>query len=550
MSTAYNVGIYCRLSEKEAGGQEDTSISIQNQQAIIERHVANEGWNVYKVYIDDGKRGVTFDRPQFNAMVRDIKDGKLNCVITKDITRLGRNSQQSSAWREFFLEHGVRYISLHNGIDIKDEDDDDGLSIALMELISEHYPKSVSKNVRKIKKEMAQQGKFSNGRAPYGYVKSPENKHILVVDENVAHNVARIYRLYNGGMTGRAIADLFNSEGIPTANTYYYCHLMKKPNPYNSNKDMWGSATVMNILKNPTYYGAIVNGKRTVKSYKDKRIIRRDESEWIIIEDKHTPIVTREMWDNAQAISKKNHKDTVRRSADGEVSIFASILKCADCGGNMVFNRKENKTNTREYFRCSTYTQKGKDVCPMHSADYDVIYQAVLKDIQQYAVLAIEDEHKLIKKILNDNNEFKNKNVNRYTRLIRESKNRVKQIDELLVSLFEEKLNGDVSDTNYKRMMKKYEDEQTKLSTDISQMENELEECQRVQHDLSAWIERVKDCITIDSLTRQIAVELIDRIEVSETYSVDGKPNIDLHIVYRFGIPTSKSNAMTNKIAC
>jgi len=248
--------------------------------------------------------------------------------------------------------------------------------------------------------------------------------------------------------------------------------------------------------------------------------------------------------------AKKNHKDTVRRSADGEASIFASILKCADCGGNMVFNRKENKTSTREYFRCSTYTQKGKDACPMHSADYDVIYQAVLKDVQQYAVLAVEDEQKLIDKILNDNEEFTNKNVNRYTRLIRESKKRVKQIDELLVSLFEEKLNGDVTDTIYKRMMKKYEDEQATLIADISQMENELEECQRVKHDLSAWIERVKDCITIDSLTRQIVVELIERIEVSETYSVDGKPNIDLHIAYRFGIPASKSNAMTNKIAC
>jgi len=237
MSTAYNVGIYCRLSEKDVENRGDTSISIQNQQAIIERYVAEKGWNVYKVYIDDGKRGVTFDRPQFNAMIRDIENGKINCVITKELTRLGRNYQESGKFRDFFLEHGVRYVAIHDGIDIKSEDDDDGLTIPFKEIFGEYYPKSVSKNVRKIKKEMAEQGKISNGRAPYGYVKSPENKHVLVVDENVAHNVVRIYELYNGGMTGRAIADLFNSEGIPTANTYYY-NLIKKPNPYNRNKDM------------------------------------------------------------------------------------------------------------------------------------------------------------------------------------------------------------------------------------------------------------------------------------------------------------------------
>jgi len=175
----------------------------------------------------------------------------------------------------------------------------------------------------------------------------------------------------------------------------------------------------------------------------------------------------------------------------------------------------------------------------MHSIDYGVVHAEVLADMQRYAVLAIEDEKKLVDRILKDNNDFKDKSVSRYQRTIRESKNRVKQLDGFLASLFEEKLQGNVSDMQFKRLAQNYKDEQTKLMADISTMEIELEECQRIQHDLGAWIERVKECITIDSLTRQIVVELIDRIEVSETYTVDGQPTIDLHIAYRFGVSSS-----------
>jgi DNA invertase Pin-like site-specific DNA recombinase len=548
MSTAYNVGIYCRLSREDVkNGKRDFSVSIENQQAMIEKLVAENGWNVYKVYIDDDFSGTNFERPAFQEMMNDAENGRLNCIITKDLSRFGRDYIKSGWYRELLTRYGVRFLTANGEHDSSNNSGYDVFT-PIKEIMNEMYAADIGLKVRATKKLMAEQGKFSNGRAPFGYLKSPENKHKLVIDENAAHIVVRIFELFNSGMTGRAIADLFNRESIPTINDYYF-NQSKQPNPYKSTKAAWGSASVMNILNNPVYYGAMANGKRKVNSFKDKRITRQDISNWIIVEDTHEPIVTREMWNIAQAISKKNHKDTVRRSADGEVSIFASILKCADCGGNMVFNRKQNKASTREFFRCSTYTQKGKDVCPMHSADHDVIYQAVLEDIRRYAVLAIEDEKKLIEKILNDNNEFKNKNVNRYTRIIRESKNRIQVIDGLLVSLFEEKIKGDVPDTIYKRMMKKYEEEHEKLSTDITQMESELEECQRVQHDLSAWIERIKNCIAVDNLTRQIVVELIDRIEVSATYIVDGKPNIDLHISYRFGTVKSKSN-MTNKIAC
>jgi chaperonin cofactor prefoldin len=304
--------------------------------------------------------------------------------------------------------------------------------------------------------------------------------------------------MFLSGKTARSIADVFNHENILTANDYFY-NTIGKPNPYKNNKNKWGSTTIIQIIKNPAYYGAMANGKRAVKSFKNKSIVRKDVDEWIIIENTHKPLISKELWLEAQQISKRNNKQTVRRSSNGEVSIFAGIIKCADCGGNLVFNRRVLKSGTKEIFRCGTYTQKGKDVCPMHCIDYATLYQAVLASVQEYAVLAVEYEKKLINKILKTNDEFKNKNMQRYEKNIRESKNRIKEIDGLLQNLYEDKISGEVTVALFKRMSKKYGDEQERLITDVEQLEAELNEYKRVEQDLTGWVNRVKECLTIDS---------------------------------------------------
>ena len=538
METAYSVGIYCRLSREDLkNGKRDVSVSIENQQAMLIAYAEQQGWVVYKVYIDDDVTGTTFDRPGFKEMMSDIESGKINCVITKDLSRLGRNYIEAGRHRELFSELGVRYIAIHDNHDSINNDCYD-IATPIKEMMNEMYAAEVSRKVRSTKKLMAEQGKFANSRAPYGYAKSSEDKHILVVDENVSQNVVRIFELYLSGMPARVIADVLNRDGIVTPNEYFYSAI-GKPNPFRNNKNAWGSASVMNILKNPAYYGAMSNGKRTVTSFKNKRIVCKSFDDWVIVEGTHEPLITREQWEEAQRIGSKNKRETVRRSADGEVSIFAGIVKCHDCGGNMIFNRKVHKTSTSEFFRCSTYAQKGKAVCLPHRIDYDVLCEAVLTDIQQYAMLAVEDEKKLIDRILKANDAFKNKNVSRYEKNIREAKNRIREIDGLLQSLFEEKVSGNVTEAIFKRMAAKYEDEQIKLIADAEQMEDELDECQRVQQDLTGWIARIKECLTIDALTRTIAVELISRIEVSEAYDADGEKYLDLEIFYRFGLKKS-----------
>jgi hypothetical protein len=235
-------------------------------------------------------------------------------------------------------------------------------------------------------------------------------------------------------------------------------------------------------------------------------------------------------------INQANKKETIRRRADGEVSIFAGIVKCADCGGNMVFNRKRHKTVTREFYRCSTYMNQGKGVCDMHKVDYDVLYNAVLADVQRYAVLAVEDEQRLIDRILKSNDEFKVKNVSRYEKNIREAKNRIREIDSITMKLYEDKAAGEIPADLFKRMAAKFEDERQQLTADIAQLENELAECKQVQQDVTGWIERIKQCLSIETLTRAIAVELINRIEVSTEHEENGEKFLDIAIFYKFGL--------------
>ena len=541
METAYNVGIYCRLSREDLkNGKKDVSMSIHNQQDMLEAYVNEKGWTVYKAYIDDDVTGTTFNRPGFQKMMGDIENGLINCVITKDLSRLGRNYIEAGRHRELFNECGVRYIAIHDNHDSLN-DDYNNISTPIKEIMNEMYAADISRKTRSTKKLMATQGKFSNSRAPYGYLKSKEDKHVLSVDENVAHNVVKIFEMYLRGNTARSIADVFNHENILTANEYFYS-IIGKPNPFKNTRNKWGSATIMQIIRNPAYYGAMANCKRSAKSFKNKIVVRKTIDQWIIVENTHKPIISKKLWLEAQQISKRNKKQTVRRSSNGEVSIFAGIIKCADCGANLVFNQKILKSGTRKFFRCSTYTQKGKDVCPMHCVDYDTVYQAVLTSVQEYAVLAVEDEKNLINQILKSNDEFKNKNLQRYEKTIRESQNRIKEIDGLLQNLYEDKISGEVTAELFKRMSQKYSTEQERLIADIGELETELSEYQRVEQDLTDWVKRIKECLTIDSLTRAVVVELIDRVVVSEIYDRNGEKFIDINIAYKFNPKIANSD--------
>lgn len=232
----YDVGIYCRLSRDDNNGHLE-SMSIVNQRQVLTDYVAEKGWNLKECYVDDGYTGTNFDRPNFKRMISDAENGKINCIITKDLSRLGRNYVQAGYYTdEFFVENNIRFIAINDGIDTIKEDND---IAAFHHVLNEIYPKQVSKKVRQVKKKSAQQGKFMGSQAPYGYMKSPEDKHILIIDEEAAIIIRRLFSEFAGGNSARMIADRLNSEKVDSPRFYHY-RKMGRVNPLSEQK-MFGA---------------------------------------------------------------------------------------------------------------------------------------------------------------------------------------------------------------------------------------------------------------------------------------------------------------------
>jgi len=347
--------------------------------------------------------------------------------------------------------------------------------------------------------------------------------------------VRRIYEMFLSSKSGRLIADIFNREGIPSPSAYYYIS-MNKPAPP---KCQWGSGTILSIIKNTVYKGELVSGKRRVTSFKNKRIVKNPPDTWVVVKNAHEPIISEAVWDEAQKIVAKNHVG-VRRGGTGEVALFAGVAKCKDCGAKMTFNRKFYKDNTKEYYRCGRYTNKGRTACQPHTILESEIYNAVIADIRTFAKLAFYDEKQLVARIAKDNASHSDKMIQQQENLLGKKERRLTEIDLLVQSLFEDRVSGTVPENIFKRMAKKYDDEQIALVAEIDVLKNELATMKRSENDISSWISKIRKCLSIETLTRELVVELIDSIEISEVYEVGGEPQQDINITYRFGnLPAS-----------
>ena len=287
MQNNFDVGIYARLSRDDNNGNLE-SMSIGNQRQMLSDYVKEKGWNLVEEYVDDGFSGTNFDRPDFKRLVKDIEKGHINCVVTKDLSRLGRNYSMTGYYTdEYFPEQNVRYIAINDGVDTMGANND---FAAFHNVINEYYPRDISRKVRQVKKANAAKGMFMGSRAPYGYKKSLANKYQLIIDEDVAHIVLRIFSDIANGENGRRIAGRLNAEGLPCPRAYYYQNIDKE-NPRKEESMVWGSASVLNIIKNHVYIGDMVQGQRQVISFKSKKRRVTDPDEWIIVENTYEAIL-------------------------------------------------------------------------------------------------------------------------------------------------------------------------------------------------------------------------------------------------------------------
>ena len=529
MLNNYDVGIYCRLSRDDNNGHLE-SMSISNQRQVLKDYVQEKGWYLVDEYIDDGFTGTNFDRPDFKRMISDVEMGKINCIVTKDLSRLGRNYVQAGYYTdEFFIEHDIRFIAINDGIDTIKEDND---IAAFHHVLNEIYPKQVSKKVRQVKKKSAQQGKFMGSQAPYGYKKSAEDKHVLVIDEEAALIVKRLFCEFASGDSARLIADRLNREKVNSPRFYHY-EKMGRENPLSEQKNVWGSATVLQPLRNQVYIGNMVQGKRQVVSFKTKKMRQVSPENWIVVEHTHEPIIDKDLWDRVHELMS-GKKSRVAKTKCETLGMFAGIVKCADCGSPLAFMRKPLKSGERKFYRCSRYNNYGAQACSTHFIDETDLCQFVLNDIRQYARLTEREKEQIANRLLSLKRKNQKSEVKVLTTQLNESESRLNVIAATLKNLYIDKCAGKVPENVFVSLMNDFSVEEASLKEHIPKLKKELANIQETKGEIDDWLSLISSYADIKTLTRATVMELIDNILVSERQTIDGKVIQSIEIQYRF----------------
>lgn len=513
----FNVAIYIRLSRED--GDKEESDSVGNQRKLLTEYVAKkEDFILYDIYVDDGYSGTNFNRPSFQRMIADIEDGKVNCVVVKDLSRFGRDYIDTGRYLErYFPELGVRFISVTDSIDSMKQAYD--MLLPIKNIFNEQYARDISKKIQATVKSKQKAGEFIGAFTSYGYKKSPVNKNKLVIDDYAADVVRRIFSLYIQGYGKQRIAKLLNAEGILCPAEY------KKVNGENykncnrlESTTYWSYSTINSILHREMYVGNMVQGtKHQRMRSKQKKMPKED---WIIVENTHEPIIDKETWEKAQSLLKKRTREL---DLETNKNIFAGFVKCGDCGRAMTKNMWRRADGSKTYsLYCGTYKRNGKQYCTPHTLPMAVLEDIVLGDLK-----AIVDSVDNLKELV-QSQRFTASKVKRIadTELgkIKAELERVKRLKKSIYEDYREEL---ISKEEFLSYREDYLKKEELYSKQIEALEEKKKD--NVTEDVfeTPWLKRLLELKDIESLDRDIVVEMISEIRVYE--------NRKIKITYNFG---------------
>ena len=531
--TTYNVGIYCRLSNDDE--RDGESVSIANQKLLLQQYVRDRGWNEIDTYIDDGYSGTNFNRPGVQRLIADAKAKRINVILVKDLSRFGRNYIEFGQYTDYlFPSIGCRFIALNNGIDTGNKDSSTD-AMCFLNLFNEFYSRDTSKKVKAVKKACAESGKFMGTYPAFGYKRDPQDKHHLLIDEDTAPIVRRIFDMRAGGTTFRQIALKLNEEGVPSPGTLYY-QRKGTSDPRRVNHK-WADQTVKNIIRNEVYIGNMVQGKCGTLSYKSRQLKAKPKDEWIRVEGTHDPIVSRETWDTVVSIEQKR----VRKSdtADGIKSIFTGLVYCADCGFKMRnqverFTYKDGRPGRYSSFLCGNYGRSGKTACTAHVIYENALTQLVLADIREKAQYAAYDREALLEKIIRMKDAQQHHRLVSCEKELKSTAARVAELERLMQHLYEDKCTGVVPQTVFQTLMQKYEAERAQKAALLPELEQKVKERAENRQGVDRWAEIIRRYTEITELDEGILFELVDRIEIGEARKHLGVRTQDVKVFYRY----------------
>ena len=524
--------LYCRLSQDD--GREGESNSIVNQKEYLMKYAKEHGFPNPKFYVDDGYTGTNFDRPSFKEMSADIEKGLVKTVIVKDLSRFGRNYIEVGSYSEIiYPEAGVRFIAIMDNVDTGSLESNE--FAAFTNLFNEWYPKSTSKKVKEVKKAKGLAGEHL-GPPPYGYLRNPDDKTRWLVDEEAAAVVRRIFSLCMQGKGMSAIADILWEDKVLTPSAYKASKGLEAAivsgNPYN-----WESTTVALILENVAYVGVTENFKSTRLGFKSKKRIPTAKEMRTYIENAHTPIIDRELWDKVQMIRANKRRPT----KNGATSIFTGLLECADCGTKLSLRSSKSYL----YFRCSKYKGNSRSgVCTQHYVREDVLYQLVLKQLQHFLSYLQQFERVFIRQQIDATLAERRYELYAKQKQIEKDEKRMEELDRLFRKIYEDNVNGKLNDERFYKLSDGYEAEQEQLKHEIETLKAEVSEADTEATNVSKLIAVTKKYTRIDELTPEILNTFVDKIVVHECEKKDGKRTQDIDIYYSYvgivDIPTDE----------
>ncbi len=525
----FNVGIYLRLSEEDdERGNSQSSQSITNQKELLTGFVTQNEWNLTDIYCDDGYTGTNFNRPDFQRLLNDIERKRINAVITKDLSRLGRDYIETGYYLErYFPEHNVRYIALNDGIDTFSKNSNNDMS-PFKAVMNDMYSRDISKKIKSSLDIKKKTGKFIGAFAPYGYFKCPGDKNKLIIDNETAPVIRRIFDLYIGGFGYNHIASTLQKDNVMSPSAYK--SLSTNYRNVRAKHNEWTPETIKSILINPTYAGNLTQNRCEKLNYKSKKLINMPRSEWITVDDTHEAIISKDTYDLAQKLmSRKTSTDYTSKKAE---HLLAGLIYCGDCGGRMTFSK-----TCEDRMYCICMNHKRFNDCSRHSVLESELEACVLDNMKEISESSC-DRAKLLKiaqyklgmyyrKV--NQNVSENQNISENQNEIKNKEKRLEEIKVIIKNLYEDKLKGVLQECDFIYLCKDYNMERERLKSRLEKLVDDKSRQGKALDETEKYIKLVEEFAGFKKVDKTTLVRLINKIEVFEDRNIK--------INYRFKRP-------------
>jgi len=515
--------LYCRLSQEDMRSGE--SLSIENQRLMLTEYAEKNGFKNPKLYIDDGFSGTDNTRPAYVEMLEDVKNGLVSTVIVKDQSRLGRDHLETDRLMELiFPAYDVRFIAITDGVDSANGFNE---MSGIRNLFNDMYARDTSKKIRAVQRAKGERGERIGAHIPYGYMRDPNDKKKLVPDPETAPIVQRIFNMYASGIGFIKICDVLSKEKVLSPSMYEFRKTGSRSGNPNPNRPYhWAQATVRKMLLNEVYCGDTVNFKTYTKSNKLRKRLKNDPDRILTFRNTHEAIVDRKTFDLVQ----KHFEGRKRPDKQGDIDKFAGYLYCADCGARMYLRRGKI-----DNYSCSGHSKRATDCTSAHYIRASALESVVLTALRQVTSYARQHSDEFYKAAMQKGEEESSKFLRDTEKQQAELSARIKQLDNIIATLYEDRVIGRLTPERYDQLATKYEQEQADIKAKLADLNSQLERQELHNKSVLEFINNAKRYVDMSKLTPELLRLFIDRIEVHEKverYSRNGGNRIDIYFTF------------------